>query len=155
MNNCHACNIITVPDANGNIQLQLYQNCQCYKCQKHRGEPTLHPLVGLSLGIATGGLSCAAMGIYRGVAMHKARKAREAGLLAGSAGGQEVMQVPSSILALPAEKNASAAYAEVEGSSPVEHKVSEMVGSPVEAAPPQYSEVVGSPVSPITRENKY
>ncbi|KIW79521.1 hypothetical protein Z517_06133 [Fonsecaea pedrosoi CBS 271.37] len=51
--------------------------CQCYRCQKSRSQPTLHPAIGIPLAIATGGLSCAAIGIYRGYIGYRDRAARE------------------------------------------------------------------------------
>ena len=158
VSNCHACNTVAIPDTDDSFQLMVYQKCQCYRCQKGRGEPVLHPLIGLPLGIATGGLSCAAIGIYRSIAIqHAAKKLRKQ-----QAQGTEISQtqiaetlqqprnaklqksyaVPSPVSAVTCETHASSKYSEMEDTSPTVHTVSEIDGSPVEAAPPRYSEVV-------------
>ncbi len=126
----------------------------------------LHPAVGLPLGIVTGGLSCAAMGIYRGVTMQRrARKARKAEAQAQaqpSEMGQVVdasppfeksrsgmdYVVPSPVSAM----SSTSKYldvSELEDSSTLSGKsfaVSEIEGSPVEPAPPRYTEIEGTQV---------
>ncbi|OAP64592.1 hypothetical protein AYL99_00564 [Fonsecaea erecta] len=61
-------------DNNINNHHKPARSCHCYRCQKSRGEPALHPAISIPLAIATGGLSCAAMGIYRGYAGHRTLK---------------------------------------------------------------------------------
>ena len=215
---CHACNtnstllsppssIDFLPDQS---QLQSYQHCQCYRCQKQRGEPVMHPLVATPLGIATAGLSGAAFGIYRGITMSmRARKARKAAAESGGvaantgayneaapgisevdATATQITELDSSDLGANAatgrmvylEKGqilGNTAYAvpspisvrsssstgrepvspiselrsplsELNGSGAVHPRrrdatiVSEIDGSPVEAAPPSYSEIAGT-----------
>ncbi|KAJ9617217.1 hypothetical protein H2200_000938 [Cladophialophora chaetospira] len=129
-----------------------------FRCQKSRNEPTLHPLVGLPLAIATGGLSCAAMGIYRGVTLsRRAKKAQNLGLNQNQMGGLDMsmlekeQQLENGGYIVPSPVSAvSPTVSELQGASPLERKhsiaVSEMIGSPVEPAPPRYSEVMGTEV---------
>jgi hypothetical protein len=131
----------------------------------------VHPLVGVTLGIATGGLSCAAFGIYRGVTVRKMKKkaAKEAaaagnGMEQSELGGRaEMMQssaekdswstqggyaVPSPVSAVtprtrfgPADDDAQTLVSELEGSG------SSFVNPQRRSSIP-VSEIDGSPVSP-------
>jgi hypothetical protein len=78
--NCPACNDLTPPTSQVSSSTHPYTFafCQCYRCQRARKEPYMHPLVGTAAGICTAGLSSAAFGIYRGVTMsRRAKKARK------------------------------------------------------------------------------
>lgn len=97
----------------------------------------MHPLLQVGLGIATGGLSCAAIGIHRGVTWTRMRKAREASMSA-TRGAEFPKTNPK-----------------MEDTSPIERPLAEVVGTPVDATPPSYSEIAASSVRRMNSAEKY
>ncbi|KIX99452.1 uncharacterized protein Z520_05028 [Fonsecaea multimorphosa CBS 102226] len=141
---------------NSRCHRQSPRPCQCYQCQKSRGEPTLHPAIRIPLAIATGGLSCTAMVIYRGYAGHRAlKRSMNAGL--GGAGQEELAvgdtgadREKEAGLYSVSSKGTKFGLENPEdtGSRVDDDAVSGIDASlPADAAPPTYSEVEGDKVA--------